>query len=176
AGPQWLRGRVSRAHRHVRDPPVVGCRGRARSDTRCHLPAVGLPTRVPRNARRSERRRARHDLARARRDAPARRADRVPRRLPQARARPNGPLGERPAHPHRAAHQLPAARRGGGALAMLLLAAATPTPIHVPRVEWVAILPELILIGAALVLLTASGLRRARLPRGMHAVATIVAA
>ena len=59
---------------------------------------------------------------------------------------------------------------------MSLLAAATPTPIHVPRVEWVAILPELILIGAALVLLTVSGLRRARLPRGMHAVATIVAA
>ena len=59
---------------------------------------------------------------------------------------------------------------------MSMLAAATSTPIHVPRVEWVAILPELILVGAALVLLTASGLRRARLPRGVHMIATIAAA
>jgi NADH-quinone oxidoreductase subunit N len=49
-------------------------------------------------------------------------------------------------------------------------------PLQLPRIDYSAIMPELILIGLALVLMTAAALTRRRLPRGTYAVFTVAAA
>ena len=48
--------------------------------------------------------------------------------------------------------------------------------LQLPRIDYSAIMPELLLIGLALVLMTAAALTRRRLPRGTYAVFTVAAA
>ena len=47
--------------------------------------------------------------------------------------------------------------------------------LQLPRIDYSAIMPELILIGLALVLMTGAALTRRRLPRGTYAIFTVAA-
>ncbi|TMM14018.1 MAG: hypothetical protein E6G01_13305, partial [Actinobacteria bacterium] len=47
--------------------------------------------------------------------------------------------------------------------------------LQLPLIDYSAIMPELILIGLALVLMTGAALTRRRLPRGTYAVFTVAA-
>lgn len=49
-------------------------------------------------------------------------------------------------------------------------------PIATPEIEWFAVSPLLVLVGGALVLLTAAALARSRPPRGFYALFTVVTA
>ena len=161
-GPQRLRRRVPHPRRLVPHPAVVHRRRRGRRDPRRALPPVGLPARVPRRARRGQRRHARPHLARGPRDGAAGRADRVPRRVPAADARPHPAVGRPPRHPHRGPLRLRAARgrvtgageaaedarrrhRGGGGPVTPLLAVLTqpidqdPVPVGGVDVAWSAV-------------------------------------
>ena len=126
------------------------------------LPPLGLPAGLPRPSRAPARTRPFAEITwrEAARDGAARRADRLPRRLPEAGARPDHPVGRPARRPRRArsAHaKIPVGRAsrcvtperqagadgddlepaGGGGLAL-------------PHIDYTAILPELILLGGML--------------------------
>ena len=93
---QRVRGRVPRADRHVHRPPVVGGGGHHGGHRGRHLPAVGLPAGIPRGADAGRHQDQRPRMERTAGGRPPDHPHRPPRRVPEAGARPDHPVG-RPA-------------------------------------------------------------------------------
>ncbi len=121
AWPERLRRRVPHHGRIVPHPTLVDGRGRHRRHPGRAVPAVGVPARVPRRARRGQRQLRRDEVVRRPRDGAVDRAHRVPRRVPEAGARSHPAVGRRADRAHRGSecrrqparrNRLPPARRG----------------------------------------------------------------
>src|SRR5580704_1895291 len=127
-------------------------------------------------------------MDRAAGDRPAHPPDRLPRRLPETGARPDHPVGQpadrpcQPGDPHPAAgggHRRCVGRhryrwrwgagigvhlqrrdRGWALMSSLLLAAASVAKLKTPHIDYLSILPILIMMGGAVLLVTVSSLFR----------------
>ena len=145
---------------------ATGRRGAGRD-----LPAVGLPAGLPPRARRGQRQDARPVVARGARRGAARRPHRLPRRVPQAGPRPHHALGRPSRPPRRHEHRHPPAGRGqrsGPTVRRVLTgldqllglgeaaddrAALPSSPWSPPKIDYLSILPVLVLLGGAVAIL-----------------------
>src|SRR5581483_6363230 len=155
--------------RHLPHPPVVGGRGHDRRDPGCPRLPLGLSAGLPRpTPLRPHHGRPR--MARAGRGRAAGRADSRPRRVPDPVPGPDQPVGQ-PGRDHGGDPGPYDAAGGGRAMTTLLAASGLVTP----HVDYVKILPEIILsVVALLVMLVASVVRRP-VPRGTWAYVTVAA-
>src|SRR3954453_22167190 len=119
-------------------------------------------------------------------DSPAGRRDHLPRRVPEAGARADralgqpgpgpcgGPDGLPPAHRRRREPAVTVTFAAMTSLVSLVSQTAGEQPLVHPRVEYSALLPELILIGGALAIIVVSSMLRRRARPGLWSTMTMI--